>query len=82
MKQILVTIEETQPLQSIENAIRMLRGVVSTSLLTPKTRQEKQEEYVNESLTKAMREVKLAELEGRSLQSLDDFLDELEKEAS
>ena len=33
MKQILVTIDETQSLASVRNAIKMLRGVVSTSII-------------------------------------------------
>lgn len=32
MAQILVTIDDTQSLASVRNAIKMLRGVVSTSV--------------------------------------------------
>ena len=33
MEQILVTIDDTQPSASIHNAIKMLRGVVSASII-------------------------------------------------
>lgn len=83
MKQILVTVDDNQSLQNICNAINMLRGVVSTTFLPSRgSKQELQEAYVKESLTKALQEVRLAELEGRKLQSLDEFLDELDKKAS
>lgn len=82
MEQILVTVDENQPLQNIRKAINMLRGVVSTSVLKEPilTKTEKQQAYVKESLTRALQEVKLAKLEGRKLQSVDDFLKELDKE--
>lgn len=82
MNQILVTIDNEQPLQSIRKAINMLRGVVSTAIvkdpLLSKTQQ--QQTYVKESLTRAFNEVKEAESEGRKLQSVDDFLKELDDE--
>lgn len=82
MNQILVTIDNEQPLQSIRKAINMLRGVVSTAIvkepLLSKTQQ--QQTYVKESLTRALNEVKEAELEGKKLQSVDDFLKELDDE--
>lgn len=40
---------------------------------------QKQEEYVRESLTRAFDEIKLAKSEGRELQSVDDFLNELDE---
>lgn len=82
MGQILVTVDENQPLQNIRKAINMLRGVVSTSVLKEPilTKTEKQQAYVKESLTRALQEVKLAKLEGRKLQSFDDFLKELDEE--
>jgi len=82
MEQILVTVDENQPLQSIRKAINMLRGVVSTSIMKEPilTKTEKQQAYVKESLTRALQEVKLAKLEGRKLQSFDDFLKELDEE--
>ena len=80
MEQILVTVDENQPLQNIRKAINMLRGVVSTSIMKEPilTKTEKQQAYVKESLTRALQEVKLAKLEGRKLQSFDDFLNELD----
>ena len=82
MEQILVTVDENQPLQNIRKAINMLRGVVSTSIMKEPilTKTEKQQAYVKESLTRALQEVKLAKLEGRKLQSFDDFLKELDEE--
>lgn len=83
MTQILVTIDEKQSMQRILDAINMLRGVVSTSILqTPADKRQKQETYVKESLEKAMQEVRLAEMEGRELQSFDEFMAELDKEVS
>ena len=82
MGQILVTVDENQPLQNIRKAINMLRGVVSTSVMKEPilTKTEKQQAYVKESLTRALQEVKLARLEGRKLQSFDNFLKELDEE--
>lgn len=83
MRQILVTIDENQPLQNLCNAIGMLRGVLSTSIFeTGVTKQQRQEAYVKESLSRALQEVRLAELEGRDLQSFDQFMAELDKEIS
>lgn len=60
----------------------MLRGVVSTKVMKEPvlTKTERQQAYVKESLTRALQEVKLAKLEGRKLQSIDDFLKELDEE--
>lgn len=82
MNQILVTIDNEQPLQSIRKAINMLRGVVSTAVVKEPvlTKAQQQQAYVKESLTRAFNEVKEAELEGRKLQSVDDFLKELDAE--
>lgn len=82
MEQILVTIDNNQPLQNIRKAINMLRGVVSTSIVKEPvlTKTQRQQAYVKESLTRALQEVKLAKLEGRKLQSIDDFLKELDEE--
>ncbi len=79
MEQILVTVDADQPLQNIRKAINMLRGVVSTTIMKEPilTKTERQQAYVKESLTRALQEVKLAKLEGRKLQSVDDFLKEL-----
>ncbi len=82
MEQILVTVDAGQPLQNIRKAINMLRGVVSTTIMKEPilTKTERQQTYVKESLTRALQEVKLAKLEGRKLQSVDDFLKELDEE--
>ena len=81
MEQILVTIDNDQPLQNIRKAINMLRGVVSTSVVKEPilTKTQRQQAYVKESLTRALQEVKLAKLEGRKLQSADNFLKELDE---
>lgn len=81
MEQILVTVDSGQPLQNIRKAINMLRGVVSTSIVKEPvlTKTQRQQAYVKESLTRALQEVKLAKLEGRKLQSIDDFLKELDE---
>ena len=82
MEQLLVTIDNNQPLQNIRNAINMLRGVISTSIVKEPTlsKTEKQQAYVKDSLTRAFNEIKLAQLEGKELQSVDDFLKELDEE--
>lgn len=81
MEQILVTVDSGQPLQNIRKAINMLRGVVSTSIVKEPvlTKTQRQQAYVKESLIRALQEVKLAKLEGRKLQSIDDFLKELDE---
>ena len=82
MEKILVTIDSGQPLQNIRKAINMLRGVVKTSVVKKPvlTKKERQQAYVKETLTRAMQDVKLARQEGRKLQSIDDFLKELDEE--
>lgn len=82
MEQILVTVDTNQPLQNIRKAINMLRGVVSTTVVKKPilTKTERQQAYVKESLTRALQEVRVAKLEGRKLQSIDDFLKELDEE--
>ena len=81
MEQILVTIDDTQPSASIRNAIKMLRGVVSASIIkeSPLTTEEKQKAYVKESLSRALQEVKLAKLQGKKLQDVDDFIREMKE---
>ena len=84
MEQILVTVDTNQPLQNIRKAINMLRGVVSTTVVKEPilTKTQMQQAAVTDSLTRALQEVKLAKLEGRKLQSVDDFLKELDEEES
>ena len=81
MEQILVTIDDTQPSASIRNAIEMLRWVVSASIIkeSPLTIEEKQKAYVKESLSRALQEVKLAKLQGKKLQDVDDFIREMKE---
>lgn len=81
MEQLLVTVDTQHPLQDIRNAINMLRGVVSTTIVKSYdlSKTQKQEAYVRESLTRAFDEIKLAKSEGRELQSVDDFLNELDE---
>lgn len=77
MEQILVTIDtEDQSLQKIRAAIKMLRGVVSTSVMKDPvlTKTEKQQAYVKESLTRAMQEVRMAKLNGQKLPDARDLL--------
>lgn len=83
MEQILVTIDtEDQSLQKIRAAIKMLRGVVSTSVMKDPvlTKTEKQQAYVKESLTRAMQEVRMAKLNGQKLPDARDLLKELDEE--
>lgn len=82
MEQLLVTIDSNQPLQNIRKAISMLRGVISTQVVrghAPSATQS-QQAYVKDSLTRALMEVKDAEARGERLQSVDDFLKELDAE--
>lgn len=41
------------------------------------TLEEKQKAYVKDSLTRAIREMNVAKIEGRKLQSVDDFINEM-----
>ena len=41
------------------------------------TFEDKQKAYVKNSLTRAIREMKVAKIEGRQLQSVDDFINEM-----
>lgn len=79
MEQILVTIDDSQSLASVRNAITKLRGVVSTSVLknTSLSKTEMQQAYVKDTLTRAMKEVKLSKLEGKEFQDIDDFIKEM-----
>ena len=82
MEQILVTVDSGQPLQNIRKAIGMLRGVVSTKLMKEPvlTKTERQQTYVKDTLTRALQEVKLAKLEGRTLPDARDLFKELEED--
>lgn len=82
MEQILVTVDSGQPLQNIRKAIGMLRGVVSTKLMKEPvlTKTERQQTYVKDTLTRALQEVKLAKLEGRTLPDARDLFKELDED--
>ena len=79
MEQILVTIDDSQSLASVRNAITKLRGVGSTWVFknTSLSKTEKQQAYVKDTLTRAMKEVKLSKLEGKEFQDIDDFIKEM-----
>ena len=78
MEQILVTIDDSQSLSNIRKAIRLLRGVVSATIVkNGQSVEEQQKAYVKDSLSKAVREVRLAKLEGHKLQGIDEFLSEM-----
>ena len=82
MEQILVTVDSGQPLQNIRKAIGMLRGVVSTKLMKEPvlTKTERQQTYVKDTLTRALQEVKLAKLEGRTLPDARSLFEELDED--
>lgn len=84
MRQILVTLDESTSLQSIRHAISMLRGVTATSVYREKEEEptqilDRQQAYVKESLTRAYQELKATETAGHPLQSVDDFIREMEE---
>lgn len=72
---------EMNPLLDSEAALTKLLDFVKTLKSTKKqTKRERQEAYVKESLTRALDEVEKAKREGRKLKTLDDFIEELEKD--
>ena len=84
MRQILVTLDESTSVQSIRRAISLLRGVKATSVYKEKKKEDKttavkQQAYVKESLRRAYKEQQAAEKAGRPLQSVDEFIRELEE---
>lgn len=85
MRQILVTLDESTSVQSIRRAISLLRGVKATSVYKEKKKEDKttavkeQQAYVKESLRRAYKEQQAAEKTGRPLQSVDEFIRELEE---
>lgn len=59
------------------------REWLANKLLEPTVEDEKtacQKEYVKETLTRALKEVEQAKRDGRKLQTLDEFLEELRME--
>ena len=84
MRQILVTLDESTSVQSIRRAISLLRGVKATSVYKEKKKEDKttavkEQAYVKESLRRAYKEQQAAENAGRPLQSVDEFIRELEE---
>lgn len=84
MRQILVTLDESTSVQSIRRAISLLRGVKATSVYKEKKKEDKttavkEQAYVKESLRRAYKEQQAAEKAGRPLQSVDEFIRELEE---
>lgn len=84
MRQILVTLDESTSVQSIRRAISLLRGVKATSVYKEKKKEDKttavkQQAYVKESLRRAYKEQQAAEKAGQPLQSVDEFIRELEE---
>ncbi|MGM9760792.1 MAG: hypothetical protein ACI30I_11900 [Parabacteroides sp.] len=80
MAQILVTVSEDIATQNIRKAIEMIKGVVSTTMYKQGEKEitkRQQELYVKESLTRAWKEMKVAQASNAQLQSLDDFLNEM-----
>lgn len=78
---LVVSVTDPSMVNKLKNAIKLLNGVSSISVMKePKlTKTERQQAYVKETLTRALQEVKLARQEGRKLQSIDDFLKELDE---
>lgn len=84
MRQILVTLDESTSVQSIRRAISLLRGVKATSVYKEKKKEDKttavkEQAYVKESLRRAYKEQQAAEKAGQPLQSVDEFIRELEE---
>lgn len=69
-------------MQSIRRAISMLRGVKATSVYIEEKKDAsptaQQQAYVKDSLTRAYNEMKAADAAGLPLQSVEDFIRELE----
>ena len=86
MTQIIVTLNEGAPTQSVRRAIGLLKGVSATIVVNTSADNDRktlaQQKYVRESLTRALNEVKEAKRTGRPLKSLDEFLEEQRKEAA
>lgn len=83
MSQILVTINEDAAMQRIRQAIEMVKGVVSTSILKEDTSSEtvlEQQLNMRESITRAFQEVKDAQTSGKKLRTADEFLQEFNSE--
>ena len=78
MAQILVTVDDNEPVASIKKAISMIRGVMTTTMFKGQTEKERQEKHVRDSLERAFKELKEAQAGKRKLQTLDEVLNEIE----
>lgn len=76
--QIIVTFDDVTLISQVKKAISLMRGVKSvTSPRVSKKKLTPQQQYVKESLTRALNEVQEAKRTGKTLMSADDFLNEM-----
>ena len=84
MAQILVTVSDDVTTQRMRKAIEMFRGVVETKVYNPlvaaKSKKERQQEYVRESLTRAFDELKRAQRGEHKMTTDEEFMAELRAE--
>lgn len=81
--QIIVTFDDVSLISQVKKAISLMKGVKSvTSPRISKKQLTPQQQYVKESLTRALIEVKQAKRNGKMLMSADDFLNEMLNEDS
>lgn len=81
--QIIVTFDDVSLISQVKKAISLMKGVKSvTSPRISKKQLTPQQQYVKESLTRALIEVKQAKRNGKMLMSADDFLNEMLNEES
>lgn len=76
--QIIVTFEDVSFISQVKKAISLMKGVKSVS--SPRVSKKQltpQQQYVKESLTRALNEVQEAKCTGTPLMSADDFLNEM-----
>ncbi len=79
MTQLVVTLDDSQPLQSVRKAINMLKDVMTTAIVKKQnsSTSAEQKAYVKVTLGNALKEENEAKKHGQELQSLDSFIDEL-----
>lgn len=81
--QIIDTFDDVSLISQVKKAISLMKGVKSvTSPRISKKQLTPQQQYVKESLTRALIEVKQAKRNGKVLMSADDFLNEMLNEDS
>ena len=76
--QIIVTFDDVSLISQVKKAISLMKGVKSVS--SPRASKKQltpQQQYVKESLTRALNEVQEAKRTGTPLMSADDFLNEM-----